>query len=281
MISVMYKALFVTTDGAFSQRVSKYVTNVNKDITIIPVSGESDIQSALDDNRNVDVIVCDHEPPKLDAIRVFNMRTRMGDLRPFIIVSPNIDASLAIKAFELRVDYYISKSSSSMNFYMDLASKIVLCAEHKHATTMQTINVKRLKALVQIGQMSDRPFKEVVEFVLKTTMELTNSVYGYISLYDNNTKRLRLIAYSQGPDEYHQNVVNCDKYYDLDAVGLWGEPVRQKRAIWTNDMTKLNLGDQHWPAELNIPVPGIELNRFVMIPVIHNGTVLATAGVAN
>ena len=119
MISVMYKALFVTTDGAFSQQVSKYVTNVNKDITIIPVSGESDIQSALDDNRNVDVIVCDHEPPKLDAIRVFNMRTRMGDLRPFIIVSPNIDASLAIKAFELRVDYYISKSSSSMNFYMD------------------------------------------------------------------------------------------------------------------------------------------------------------------
>jgi response regulator RpfG family c-di-GMP phosphodiesterase len=278
----MYKALFISMSDEFSQKVTKYISNINKDITIFSASNENEVRDVLEVNKNIDVIVCDHEPPKLDAIKIFNQRTRVGDLRPFIIVSPTIDADLAIKAFELRVDYYICKSSSAMNFYMNLASKIVICAERKHANTMQTINVKRLKALVQISRMNDRPFKEVIEYVLRTTIELTNSRFGYIALYDSNKRSLRLIAYSQGLDEYHQTVTNIDRTYPLDEVGLWGVPILKKQNVRINDFNKDDIyNSKQWPSDINLPIEGLDITRTVMIPIIHNGVVLATAGVAN
>lgn len=278
----MYKALFISMSDEFSQKVTKYISNINKDITIFSASNENEVRDVLEVNKNIDVIVCDHEPPKLDAIKIFNQRTRVGDLRPFIIVSPTIDADLAIKAFELRVDYYICKSSSAMNFYMNLASKIVICAERKHANTMQTINVKRLKALVQISRMNDRPFKEVIEYVLRTTIELTNSRFGYIALYDSNKRSLRLIAYSHGLDEYHQTVTNIDRTYPLDEVGLWGVPILKKQNVRINDFNKDDIyNSKQWPSDINLPIEGLDITRTVMIPIIHNGVVLATAGVAN
>lgn len=278
----MYKALFISMSDEFSQKVTKYISNINKDITIFSASNENEVRDVLEVNKNIDVIVCDHEPPKLDAIKIFNQRTRVGDLRPFIVVSPTIDADLAIKAFELRVDYYICKSSSAMNFYMNLASKIVICAERKHANTMQTINVKRLKALVQISRMNDRPFKEVIEYVLRTTIELTNSRFGYIALYDSNKRSLRLIAYSQGLDEYHQTVTNIDRTYPLDEVGLWGVPILKKQNVRINDFNKDDIyNSKQWPSDINLPIEGLDITRTVMIPIIHNGVVLATAGVAN
>lgn len=278
----MYKALFISMSDEFSQKVTKYISNINKDITIFSASNENEVRDVLEVNKNIDVIVCDHEPPKLDAIKIFNQRTRVGDLRPFIIVSPTIDADLAVKAFELRVDYYICKSSSAMNFYMNLASKIVICAERKHANTMQTINVKRLKALVQISRMNDRPFKEVIEYVLRTTIELTNSRFGYIALYDSNKRSLRLIAYSQGLDEYHQTVTNIDRTYPLDEVGLWGVPILKKQNVRINDFNKDDIyNSKQWPSDINLPIEGLDITRTVMIPIIHNGVVLATAGVAN
>jgi response regulator RpfG family c-di-GMP phosphodiesterase len=278
----MYKALFISMSDEFSQKVTKYISNINKDITIFSASNENEVRDVLEVNKNIDVIVCDHEPPKLDAIKIFNQRTRVGDLRPFIVVSPTIDADLATKAFELRVDYYICKSSSAMNFYMNLASKIVICAERKHANTMQTINVKRLKALVQISRMNDRPFKEVIEYVLRTTIELTNSRFGYIALYDSNKRSLRLIAYSQGLDEYHQTVTNIDRTYPLDEVGLWGVPILKKQNVRINDFNKDDIyNSKQWPSDINLPIEGLDITRTVMIPIIHNGVVLATAGVAN
>lgn len=278
----MYKALFISMSDEFSQKVTKYISNINKDITIFSASNENEVRDVLEVNKNIDVIVCDHEPPKLDAIKIFNQRTRVGDLRPFIVVSPTIDADLAVKAFELRVDYYICKSSSAMNFYMNLASKIVICAERKHANTMQTINVKRLKALVQISRMNDRPFKEVIEYVLRTTIELTNSRFGYIALYDSNKRSLRLIAYSQGLDEYHQTVTNIDRTYPLDEVGLWGVPILKKQNVRINDFNKDDIyNSKQWPSDINLPIEGLDITRTVMIPIIHNGVVLATAGVAN
>lgn len=278
----MYKALFISMSDEFSQKVTKYISNINKDITIFSASNENEVRDVLEVNKNIDVIVCDHEPPKLDAIKIFNQRIRVGDLRPFIVVSPTIDADLAIKAFELRVDYYICKSSSAMNFYMNLASKIVICAERKHANTMQTINVKRLKALVQISRMNDRPFKEVIEYVLRTTIELTNSRFGYIALYDSNKRSLRLIAYSQGLDEYHQTVTNIDRTYPLDEVGLWGVPILKKQNVRINDFNKDDIyNSKQWPSDINLPIEGLDITRTVMIPIIHNGVVLATAGVAN
>jgi two-component sensor histidine kinase len=70
-------------------------------------------------------------------------------------------------------------------------------------------------------------------------------------------------------------IENPTTVYRLDATGLWGEVVRQKRPIVVNDY------DAPSPFKRGCPEGHVALATFMSVPVLREGRVVAVAGVAN
>ena len=268
----MYRALIVSSDSKFLSQTKKFITNINSSITIETLNDPSKIRNTLMSAGHVDVIVCDHNPPAIDAVTIFSEMTRMNDLRPFIITTEHADGDVAIVAFELKMDYYLSRENI-MNFYMDLASKIVLCSERRRLELERALNERRMKALMNLVMMREREFGDILDYALEESVTLTNSTVGYIAMYEEETKKLKMSAWSRGGLD-RCKMEDRQIVYDFDSTGLWGEPIRQNRPMVINDYLKD-------AKKKGTPAGHVPLNRLMMIPIYHNGKVLATAGVGN
>ena len=63
--------------------------------------------------------------------------------------------------------------------------------------------------------------------------------------------------------------------YPLEITGLWGEAVRQRRAILVNDYAAPN------PGKKGCPEGHVALARFLTVPIFNGESVAAVIGVAN
>lgn len=270
----MYEALVISRDLNFLSQVSRLISNINKKIKVETLNDPSKIREILKSTAQIDVVVCDHDPPNIDAFSVFNEMNRIGDLRPFIITTRHVDGYVAIKAFDQKMDYYLNRENT-VNFIVKLCPKIVLCAEKKKSEENRTITEKRMSALMSLLLMRERDFEEILNFTLEECVALTNSTIGYIAMYGEDTNKLKMAAWSKGGLK-QCNIGNHPTSYDFDITGIWGEPIRQGKAIIINDYQ-----NEARYSKLGTPEGHLELDRLLMIPVYHKGKILATAGLGN
>lgn len=264
----------ISCDSNFLSRVNRFIPNIDKKIKIETLTDPSKIRELLKSTTPIDVVVCDHYPPNIDAFSVFHEMNRIGDMRPFIITTSQVDGLVAIKAFDQRMDYYLSRENT-VNFIMDLSTKIVLCVERKRSEETRNVSEKRMIAMTSLMLMRERDFKEILDFALEESVALTNSTIGYIALYDKDTNKLKMAAWSKGGLE-QCNINVQSTTYDFDITGIWGEPIRQGEAIIINDYQN----DTRY-SKCGIPPGHLQLNRLLMIPIFHKGKILATAGLGN
>ncbi len=270
----MYGVLVVSRDSNFISQASRFIPNINKKIKVETLNDPSKIREALRSTSPIDVVVCDHDPPNIDAFSIFNEMNRIADMRPFIITTLQVDGEVAIKAFDQKMDYYLSREKT-MNYLMDLCPKIVLCAEKRISEENRTISEKRIAALMSLLLMRERDFIEILNFALEESVTLTNSAIGYIAMYDEDTNKLKMAAWSKGGLK-ECNIENRPTTYDFDITGVWGDPIRQSKPIIINDYQ--NMADN---LKIGTPPGHIQLNRLLMIPIYHKGKILATAGLGN
>lgn len=270
----MYRAAIVDGDASFLERAERFLPKLNKSIRVIPVKDPAELDKVLQ-SRNVDVIVCNHDPEGgLDGLSVFRGLLRKDDRRPFILMTMNGTEEMAMEALNMDVDYYLKKNRSTMDFFSDLAGRIVLSVEKRRIDEERTLNERRLKALVRLANMYNHSFTEIAHYVLEESVRLTRSGMGYFALYDDKTRKLTMYAWSQGGMKACK-INDKPIIYDLDDTGLWGEPIRQRQAVIVNDYNAPN------PQKKGIPAGHVPLQRLLMIPMFYNGTVVGTAGVGN
>ena len=70
-------------------------------------------------------------------------------------------------------------------------------------------------------------------------------------------------------------VAEPQNVYELDKTGLWGEAVRQKKAIMVNDFHAPN------PLKKGYPQGHVELSKFLTAPIFKEDKIVAVVGVAN
>ncbi len=71
------------------------------------------------------------------------------------------------------------------------------------------------------------------------------------------------------------SVAEPQSIYQLEKTGIWGEAVRQRRAIVINDFHAPN------PLKKGYPEGHVDLSRFCTVPVFADGRIVAVGGVAN
>ncbi len=147
-------------------------------------------------------------------------------------------------------------------------------SERKHNAEIINFNYYRSQVLLQIGQMTDVSLKEITNFALEKAVELTHSKIGYLAFLNEDETILTMHAWSE-------NAMNecaiSDKplEYIVSETGLWGEAVRQRKAIITNDYSAPN------PWIKGNPEGHVQIIRHMNAPVFEKGKIVLVAGVGN
>ena len=136
------------------------------------------------------------------------------------------------------------------------------------------LDESRLEALWKINRMSDISLKEIADFVQEEAVRLTQSKIGYLAFLNDDGETLTVYSWSK--DIMRDCRVEGKKLeYRLDNTGLWGESIRQRKAIIVNDFQAPN------PLKHGYPEGHIPLQRYMGIPIFDGKRIVGDAGVAN
>jgi CheY-like chemotaxis protein len=152
-----------------------------------------------------------------------------------------------------------------------LESEIV---ERTRAEEEIRLNLNRQKALLGVYQeIPTASIPEIIALVVERCVDLTGSALGFVGFISDDDQRMEAQIWSE------MTMKNCPLdtpvEFLLSKGGLWAEPVRQGRVITVHDFREEN------PLKKGYPEGHLELVRFLGVPVIDNGRVVAVAGVAN
>lgn len=132
----------------------------------------------------------------------------------------------------------------------------------------------RLEALLKLEQMMDAPMQEIADFVHEEAVKLTGSNIGYLAFL--NEDESALIMHTWSNSVMKECTVPDRKFiYEVDKIGLWGEPIRQRKPVIINDY---NAPD---PLKRGYPEGHVELNNYMAVPIFEGERIVATAGVSN
>lgn len=135
-------------------------------------------------------------------------------------------------------------------------------------------NRERLQCLVNVLQYQARDIQALLDYSLAEALRLTGSHYGYVYRYNENKRIFVLVSWSQDVLKVG-GIQNPASESELDQSGLWGETVRQRKAIVINDFSAPNSLEKGYPEE------DAAFARFMSVPIIDQGRIVAVSGVAN
>ena len=146
--------------------------------------------------------------------------------------------------------------------------------ERNRAEEERGLYAQRLEALVKLGQMTDAPLNELVLFAMEEAVKLTRSSIGYVAFASEDESILTMYAWSQ--EAMRQCALEYKPLvYRVANTGLWGEAVRQRRPVVTNDYAHPN------PLKKGTPEGHVELRRHMNVPIFDQGRIVVVAGVGN
>lgn len=115
---------------------------------------------------------------------------------------------------------------------------------------------------------------ELLDSALEEAVALTESCVGYIFTYEEESRLLTLYAWSHVVASSFTTQMN-QRGWELDGIGLWGEAIRQRKPIITNDYVADN------PLKTSCPECSVLLERYVSLPIIRSNKIVALVGVGN
>jgi signal transduction histidine kinase/CheY-like chemotaxis protein/HPt (histidine-containing phosphotransfer) domain-containing protein len=144
----------------------------------------------------------------------------------------------------------------------------------RRTTLALQLNEARLQALVRLNQMSGDSLQEITDFALESAVSLTGSKIGYVAFVNEDESVMTMNSWSKTA---MQECAIIDKpiVYPVVNTGLWGEAIRQRRPVITNDYQASN------PWKKGFPGGHVELIRHMNTPIFDGDRIVLVAGVGN
>lgn len=128
-------------------------------------------------------------------------------------------------------------------------------------------------ALGALFRRISAPEQEILDFALEAGVQVTNSKIGYIYLASEDESELYLHAWSK-PVMDQCAVESYPDAYKVCETGLWGEAVRQRKPVITNDY-------ENSSHKRGIPQGHVPVLRHMNLPVFDGDKIVLIAGVGN
>jgi len=146
--------------------------------------------------------------------------------------------------------------------------------ERKRADELIKLNESRLEALQQLNQMTDASLSEITNFAMEEAIRLTGSKIGYIAFMNEDETVLTMHAWSKAAMSTCR-IADKPLKYPVETTGLWGEAVRQRQPIVTNDYGAAN------PWKKGYPEGHVHIFRHMNVPIFDGQKIILVAGVGN
>jgi PAS domain S-box-containing protein len=149
--------------------------------------------------------------------------------------------------------------------------------ERKQADQVLRLNAERMEALLQLNQMTGATLEEITSFAFEAAVKVTRSKLGYLAFMNEDETVMTMQLWSRDAlaECKVPGVPGIPRIYPVETTGLWGEAVRQRRPIITNDYAAAN------PWKKGTPEGHPHLTRHMNLPVIAGGKIVLVAGVGN
>ncbi len=269
----MYHIAVISRNGSYLDSAVRHLSKFNSGFKVRAVSDPNIINSILE-REPIDIYVCDHDPPDLDAQSVYDKRLASNDYRPFIVATKHSTNESVLNAFESGISLWVPMDESDAISFMKISKKIVVFVEKYRAEQNNKLNDRRLKSLIQLSNMNNEDFESYMSYALEESINLTSSSIGYLALYNEETQELDMKTWSKKSMDQCMVEGRPMKYY-LPKAGLWGEPIRRRSPLVINDYNSDAVPKK------GLPEGHIPLKNLIMIPLMHGQEVLGTAGVGN
>lgn len=146
--------------------------------------------------------------------------------------------------------------------------------EHKKTEERLRLDESRTEALLRINQMSNRPLADITGFTLEESIRLTGSTLGYLAFLNDDESVLTMHSWSRKAME-NCMIGNKPVNYPLETTGIWGDPVRRRRPVITNDHDAPDV------ARRGYPEGHVKVKRHLGVPVFDGERIIAVIGVGN
>lgn len=137
------------------------------------------------------------------------------------------------------------------------------------------MSAKLNSSVQKILENSHLSQKEKVNLMIEEAVKLTESSMGYFALLTEDKETLIILGWSKNAMEQCA-ILEKPMVYPLIQTGLWGDAIREKQPVITNDypnserITKKGYPDGH-----------VDVKRHANIPVYRNGEIVGVLGVGN
>lgn len=129
--------------------------------------------------------------------------------------------------------------------------------------------------LIQLSALTELPMPQFRDAIIEAMCDLTESEVAYFYASDMSEEYLTLMGYSKTVMEACQ-VVTKPALYHVSETGMWGDAVRERQPIITNDYAH-----SARPSKKGIPQGHVPLIRHMNVPVMVDDRIVAVVGVAN
>ncbi|MFH1036179.1 MAG: PAS domain S-box protein [Pseudomonadota bacterium] len=146
--------------------------------------------------------------------------------------------------------------------------------ERRRAEEALKLNAERQACLLKLHGMGDQSRQQICDFALDEAVKLTRSQFGYLYFMNPEESQLTVHAWSEEAGRQCR-VEGRPSVYQIKDTGLWGEAVRQRRPVITNDYAAAN------PLKRGLPQGHVPLTRHLNLPLFQGERIVAVAGVAN
>jgi signal transduction histidine kinase/CheY-like chemotaxis protein/PAS domain-containing protein len=146
--------------------------------------------------------------------------------------------------------------------------------DRKRAEEARQLDEARLEALLRLNQMTTASIQEIEDFTLAEGVRLTRSRIGYLAFLNADETVLTMHSWSKTAMQ-ECAVVDKPLVYPIETTGLWGEAVRQRKAVITNDYAAPN------PFKKGHPQGHVPILRHMNVPLFDEGRIVGLAGVGN
>ena len=217
-----------------------------------------------------------HLPGPLDGIgaaQIIHDRFQI----PVVFVSAYLEASNLKAAQAAQPSGYVTKPFQPMQLRLVLDLALT-----KHRAEFQrleheerlALHAARIQALLDLHQLAHAPRDEMLDFVLEASLRITQSEHSFVGTLDPTEAVMTIHRWSKGA--VAQCAVSDQPIaYPICAAGLWADCVRQRQPVMCNDYATPQ------PGQKGLPEGHVAIQRFLAVPVLEAGRVVAVVTVAN
>ncbi|WP_406656102.1 GAF domain-containing protein [Methanolobus sp. ZRKC2] len=167
------------------------------------------------------------------------------------------------------IEFHFTRTSDEqfMLIFSDVTSK-------KEAETALLLDDLRLEALLKLNQMMDSTVHEITLFTLEEAVKLTQSKVGYLGFLNKDESLITINSWSRISMEMC-GIDSLPLEYRVADVGIWGEPIRQRKPVIINDFKADNIQKKGYPEG------HVEIRNHLGVPIFENDKIVVLAGVGN